>query len=66
MGQNVFLQANRLNETLFTLLTSIRLLPTMYPGMCLQVIRFSKPLLTLLTRKRLLPTVYPDMYLQAT
>ena len=43
---HVLLQVPRLCEILLTLLTSIRLLPSVCPGMCLQVTRCSETLFT--------------------
>ena len=62
--QDVILQAIRSSETLLTLLTNIRLLPTVYPDMCLQATRLSETLLTMLTSIRLLPPVYLSMFHQ--
>ena len=52
---DMYLQFTRFYETL---LTSIRLLPTVYPDMCLQ--------LTLMMSIMYLPTVYPGTCLQFT
>ena len=52
--------------TVFQHVTSVRLLPTVYSGMCLQTTRCCESLLTLLISIRLLPTVYSGMCLQTT
>ena len=53
--QGMCLQITRFSETLITLLTSERLLPTAYSDMFLQTTRCSESLLTLLISIRLLP-----------
>ena len=53
--QGMCLQITRFSETLITLLTSVRLLPTVYSDMFLQTTRCSESLLTLLISIRLLP-----------
>ena len=53
-----------MSENLVTLLTGIRLLPTVDVKVCLQVIRLIEILVTLLTRIWLLPTVGVKVFLQ--
>ena len=57
MCPHVSLQDIRFGETLVTLLTSIRLLPTVWPHMSLQASRCRETLVSLLTNISLLPTV---------